>query len=220
MKFEKLSENKIRIILTIQDLTEKHIDFHSFMSNTIESQDILLDMLEEAKREIGFDPEDSNLKIEALAMADTNFIFTITKLSPEIEKEKTAKRKLTIKRKSLTPSTTQAVYIFYSFDDFCSFLHFLETRNLLIYSHKIADSILLYSYKNYYYLLMNHVHPEIMDMIKFYTGITEFAKYVTNSKLFASKLRECGTLVMQNNAFEIGVAHFINKSNKRLLDNG
>ena len=55
VKFEKLSDNKIRIILSIQDLTEKHIDFHSFMANTIESQDILLDMLEEAKKESGFD---------------------------------------------------------------------------------------------------------------------------------------------------------------------
>jgi len=96
MKFEKLNENKIRIILTIQDLNEKHIDFHSFMFNTIESQDILLDMLEEAKKETGFDPEDFNLKIEALAMADTNFIFTITKISPDHEKDNALKKKFTI----------------------------------------------------------------------------------------------------------------------------
>ena len=65
MKFEKLNENKIRVTLTIQDLVEKEIDFHIFMSNPIESQHILLDMLEEAKKETGFDPEDSNLKVEA-----------------------------------------------------------------------------------------------------------------------------------------------------------
>ena len=51
MKFEKLSDNKIRIILSITDLVEKDIDFHVFMSNTIESQDILLDMLDEAKKQ-------------------------------------------------------------------------------------------------------------------------------------------------------------------------
>ena len=94
MKFEKLSENKIRVTLTIQDLDEKEIDFHVFMSNPIQSQSILLDMLEEAKKEVGFDPEDYNLKIEALSLADTNFIFTITKVIPEIEKNKTAKRNL------------------------------------------------------------------------------------------------------------------------------
>ena len=49
MKFEKLNENKIRITLTIQDLAEKEIDFHVFMSNSAEAQDVLLDMLEQAK---------------------------------------------------------------------------------------------------------------------------------------------------------------------------
>ena len=108
MKFEKLSDNKIQITLTIQDLVEKDIDFHVFMSNPIESQHILLDMLEEAKKETGFDPEDSNLKVEALSMADTSFIFTITKIDSE-EKAKTNKKKFAVKRKSVT-SSSQSVY--------------------------------------------------------------------------------------------------------------
>ena len=43
MKFEKLSENKIT--LTSQDLKDKNIDFHSFMSNTLEKQDLFWDIL-------------------------------------------------------------------------------------------------------------------------------------------------------------------------------
>lgn len=207
MKFEKLSENKIRITLSIQDLAEKEIDFHVFMSNSIESQDILLDMLEQAKKETGFDPENYNLKIEALAMADTNFVFTITKEIPE-EKVKLPKKKFTIKRKSLNPSSTQAVYTFSSFDDYCSFLHFLLESNLLNDIVHIADSILLYQYKEKYYLLMNGIHSEVVNKLRFYTAITEFAKYVTNSKIFASKLLECGNLIMKNNAIEIGLKHF------------
>ena len=35
MKFEKLSENKIKITLTSQDLKDKNIDFQSFMSNPL-----------------------------------------------------------------------------------------------------------------------------------------------------------------------------------------
>ena len=208
MKFEKLSENKIRITLTIQDLAEKKIDFHVFMSNSIESQDILLDMLEEAKKETGFDPENYNLRIEALAMADTSFIFTITKEIPE-EKTKLPKKKFTIKRKSLNPSSTQAIYSFATFDDFCLFLQFLNETKLLTDVALIADSIMLYQYKGKYYLLMDSIHSEVVNKLKFYTSITEFAKYVTNSKLFASKLVECGNLIMGNNALEIGFTHFV-----------
>ena len=207
MKFEKLNENKIRITLTIQDLAEKEIDFHVFMSNSAEAQDVLLDMLEQAKKETGFDPEDYNLKVEALVMADTNFIFTITKLPPE-EKSKISKRKFTVKRKNIVPSSTQAVYWFNSFDDFNDFLVFLSKNTLFNYK-KLAKSITLYEYKEKYYLLMNNINTEFIDKIKFYTCITEFAKCVTNSKVFASKLKECGTLIMKNNALEIGFKHFV-----------
>ena len=207
MKFEKLNENKIRITLTIQDLAEKEIDFHVFMSNSAEAQDVLLDMLEQAKKETGFDPEDYNLKVEALVMADTNFIFTITKLPPE-EKSKISKRKFTVKRKNIVPSPTQAVYCFNSFDDFNDFLVFLSKNTLFNYK-KLAKSITLYEYKEKYYLLMNNINTEFIDKIKFYTCITEFAKCVTNSKVFASKLKECGTLIMKNNALEIGFKHFV-----------
>lgn len=208
MKFEKINENKIRITLTIQDLTEKEIDFHVFMSNSIESQDILLDMLEEAKKETGFDPENYNLKIEALAMADTNFIFTITKEVPE-EKTKLSKKKFTVRRKTLSPSSTQAIYSFNTFDDFCCFLQFLKESRLLENVALIADSTTLYQYKEKYYLLMDSIHSEIINKLKFYTSITEFAKYVTNSRIFASKLAEFGTLIMENNALEIGLTHFV-----------
>ena len=211
MKFEKLSENKIRVTLTMQDLYEKEIDFHVFMSNPIQSQSILLDMLEEAKKEVGFDPEDYNLKIEALSLADTNFIFTITKIIPEIERPKTTKKKFTVKKKSLNPSSTQAVYNFRSFDDFCCFLQLLEKSNLLTFAEKVAHSISLYRYKENYYLLMEHISPEIVNKIKFYANITEFAKYITNSKVFASKLKECGTLMIKNNALQIGCKYFISK---------
>ena len=142
MKFEKLSDNKIQITLTIQDLVEKDIDFHVFMSNPIESQHILLDMLEEAKKETGFDPEDSNLKVEALSMADTSFIFTITKIDSE-EKVKTNKKKFAVKRKSVT-SSSQSVYCFNQFDDYCNFLAFLNNSNLLSCAKNMAKSISLY----------------------------------------------------------------------------
>lgn len=215
MKIEKLSENKVRITLTIQDLAEKEIDFHVFMSNSIESQSILLDMLEEAKKETGFDPEDYNLKIEALAMADTSFIFTITKVIPDCEKSKeklkTSKKKFVIKRKSVSPNSTQAVYCFYSFEDFCNFVSFLDEGKLLEHTKEIAENISLYYYKDNYYLLMNNIKPEVFNKTKFYTGITEFGKYITNSKVFVSKLKECGNILMKNNALEMGFKYFVSR---------
>lgn len=210
MKFEKLNENKIKITLSVQDLVEKEIDFHIFMSDPIESQSILIDMLEEAKKETGFDPEDYNLKVEALAMADTNFIFTITKIVPD-EKSKPSRKKFTIKRKNLNYNSTQAIYSFNSFDDFCTFLAFLNENNLYNFINNLATHISLYEYREKYYLILNNINFEISDKIKFYANITEFAKYVTNPIIFSSKLKECGNLIMDNNALEIGFKHFVVK---------
>jgi len=209
MKFEKLNDNKIRITLSIQDLAEKEIDFHVFMSDPIESQNILIDMLEEAKKQTGFDPEDYNLKVEALAMADTNFVFTITKVLPDIEKPKLARKKFTVKRKSFSPSCSDVIYCFNTFDDYCGFLCFLSENKIHDFINDIADSVCLYFYKNEYYLVLSGVHLEVINKLKFFIEIVEFSKNVTNSKPFASKLKESGSLIMDNNALEIGLKHFV-----------
>lgn len=68
MQIEKLNENKIRITLNLDDLKENNIDLHSFMSNSIESQDLFYNMLDKAEKEVGFETKDYKLMIEALAV--------------------------------------------------------------------------------------------------------------------------------------------------------
>ena len=75
MRIEKLTDNKIRIVLNLEDLKENNIDFHSFMSNSIESQDLFLDMLAKAEKEIGFQTLNCKLMIEAIATSDRSFCF-------------------------------------------------------------------------------------------------------------------------------------------------
>ena len=87
MKIEKITENKIRIILSLSDLEEEHIDLHSFMSNSAESQALFCNLLNKAEKEVGFNTKDYKLMIEAIAVPEGNFILTITRL-PEKEKSK------------------------------------------------------------------------------------------------------------------------------------
>ena len=127
MRFEKLNEDKIRITLSHDDLVKKDIDFHSFMSNSIESQALFFDMLEEAEKEIGFVTKDYLICIEALAMAGGDFILTVTRTLPERSKlrEKTSRKKVHIKRKNYNnTSNMQVIYLFSNFDDFCLFVQF------------------------------------------------------------------------------------------------
>ena len=120
MKFEKLSENKIKITLSMRDLEENEIDFHEFMFNSLETQDLFLDMLEEAEEKIGFKTRNCKVKIEALALTEDEFVLTITKFPSDAVKTKlyvTPKRKIKSKRKTPNMTLSYLIYQFNSFDD-------------------------------------------------------------------------------------------------------
>ncbi len=208
MKFEKLNENKIRITLSNQDLIEKNIDFNSFMSNSIETQDLFLDMLEEAEEKVGFITKDHQIKIEALAMADGDFVVTITRFEKKDEKDISSiskNKKVKVKRKSNTLKSENLVYSFNTFDDFCLFASFVgDIKNF----NNIAKTILLYTYNSQYYLVFSKLNLEHPYIKKFYTLITEFGTYINNSDLFSYKLSERGKVVFKNNAIRLCHKYF------------
>jgi len=80
MKIEKLNENKIRIIFNNKDLEENNIDLHSFMSNSIETQTLFLDLLDEADKKLGFNTDNHKIAIEILSLNNNSFVLTITRL--------------------------------------------------------------------------------------------------------------------------------------------
>ena len=220
MKFEKLSENKIRITLTAGDLKDKDINFHDFMSNPLETQDLFLDILEKAKEQVGFNTTDYRVKIEALAMIDGDFVVNVTRMS-DMEKEKALpdtgllKKKFTVRKKSLTSKSQKAIYKFDTFDDYCYFVQYLS-KNKLSKAHTIAEEIVVYIYKNEYYLILQNIHAEDKNLSKFYSSITEFATYINNSNLLISKLEECGNIIIKNNALKTSLKHFNPKAKTKV----
>lgn len=206
MRFEKINNDKIRITLNHDDLAKKDIDFHSFMANSIESQDLFLDCLKEAEKEIGFVTKNYSLRIEALAIPSSgDFILTITRSLPEQHKKLTKKKIHTVKNKN-NINFTQAVYRFLTFDDYCRFVSYLK-KNCFKTSN-IADSILLYEYKNIYYLVFYNLNFSYPYLKKLLYSITEFSELVNESSLFIRKLFENGNIIMKNNAFKITMKYF------------
>lgn len=205
MRFEKLEEDKIRITLTHEDLVKKDIDFHSFMSNSMESQELFFDMLEEAEKEIGFITKDYVIRIEALAMAGGNFVLTVTRSLPEKVKSNTRK-KVHIKRKRANVEEADVIYSFSTFEDFCSFATFFKKQHFKTVN--LAEKVLLYKYQHTYYLALNGINVGFSDLKKLFSSITEFATFVSHSKAFSAKLSESGKLVLKHNALNIGMKHF------------
>ena len=101
MKIEKLTENKIRIILKRDDFKDKKININEILLTTSESQKLFLEILNKAEKEVDFDTTGHKLLIEAYSETSDIFIFTITKyLEKEITEEKNNKKILSIRKRT------------------------------------------------------------------------------------------------------------------------
>ena len=205
MKIEKLNEDKIRITLNLEELKNKNVDFHSFMSNPIETQSFFLDMLDEAEREIGFSTENYRIAIEALAMSNGNFIFTVTRIQ---EQNKFTKKKLHIKKKieTLGKSNT-SIFEFENFEDFCDFCNYLNNSIFVTIKDYIKSNI-LYKYNEKYYLVFKNNKIEPIVFNSFCASMSEFSKSIRNAETFENKLKEYGTILVKTNAIKTGLKYF------------
>ncbi|MGN1271361.1 MAG: adaptor protein MecA [Clostridia bacterium] len=195
MKIEKLTENKIRITLNLNDLEEEHIDLHSFMSNSPESQALFYNLLSQAEKEVGFYTKDYKLMIEAIAIPEGNFILTITRL-PEKEQ---SKRQVKIKRKTSTVNEGLVIYSFNSFDDYCEFCKYLSLH-LKSENYLKLKKVSLCLYNSKYYLCI-HINKSNLPIVKAINcEISEFGNSVNNPDLFERKLLEYGKVIFKTNA--------------------
>ena len=206
MKIEQLTDNKIRFIFNLKDLEENNIDYHSFMANSIETQDLFLNMLDKAEKEIGFSTKNYKLMLEAIATSDGNFILTVTRLSQEVEKS--SPKKVQIKRKSNKPSKSLTIYKFDSFDCFCDFCTYLNTSPLKDLISKLKNSK-LYKYNENYYLSFYNINISLEKLKSLHLLITEFASFSNNTDLFERKLLEYGKIIIKSNAINTCIKHFV-----------
>ena len=154
MKIEKLTDNKIRIVLNIDELTEKNIDFLSLTKHTDETQKLYKKILKRAEKEVGFHSDDCKLLIEAFVSSDGFFIITFTKLVPSEDTPIGIPCKLKIKKKPKSTTFNCITYEFKTLDDFYSFCTYLKNLNNNTIISDFLKNISLYGYKEKYYLLL------------------------------------------------------------------
>ena len=205
MKIEKLTENKIRIIVNSYDLENKNLDFKALLSRTLDSQGFFLDMLEKAKTEVGFNTDGCKILVEAFSTTDEYLIFTITKYVDKSNTQ-TGKRPK-VKMKNLNISATKAIYKLDNFDVFCDLCTYLNNNFSNI--TKISKCSSLYLYNNNYYLLIrnNNISKDIMQ--NFYISISEFLSMANLSSNFENKLFEHGKAIIKNNAILTDIKYFV-----------
>ena len=178
MKIEKITENKIRILVKSEDIHEKDIDLHTIMTKAIEQpQGFFLEMLNKAESEVGFNTDGYKLLIEAYSSPDEDLVFTITKyLDVESNARNKASANNTIDRKKVVPR---------------------KKRMSLLPKNRIT-----------YYLIIGELSERSIGDRNLFAAFSEFGKITSYSPTFQSKLQEHGRRIMGHNALNKGIKYF------------
>ncbi|MCR4435266.1 MAG: adaptor protein MecA [Clostridiales bacterium] len=208
MKIEKISENKIKVTISLNDLEERNIDLNSLNYNSPATQELFWDMMEQAEVQYGFNAADSQICVEAIPDSEDGFIITITKIDEDGDfesiqkyiKNKYRNTDVRVKRKSRRLYSTIMIYSFSKFEDLC-----MLTENIrLLYK---GDSS-LYKYKNTYYLILTRNSLNTVNTKAFELMLSEYGKKVSNTSFYEGFLSEHGTQIIEYDALEIINSYF------------
>lgn len=185
MKFEKLNDTKIKIILSLEDIESNNLSIDNVLSNSTDSQKLLDTIISKAETELDFKPEDSQLLVEAVAPSDDECIFTITKLLNN--------------NKGYCQHSNSFIFSFDCFEDFISLCSFLNNLSYLCLKEISKDFSLIYYNKKYYLKFVESEYSTIViDYIK--TLFREFGKDVSLSTGINGILNEYGKVLFPKDA--------------------
>ncbi len=189
MKIEKLSDNKIKITLDVNDLKTRNIDAKSFIYNSPESQDLFWDVMQEAETRYGFSVEESMVYVEAHVNNNGLFTLIVTKTAPSqsapVAKQKKSNINFKLRRKETNPSLNNSIFKFNNLESLIDYAKIAKDYEL--------GGNALYSYNNSYYL-----YAEAMPN----NSILEYANKENNFNLIKSKINEYGKILYSVDALQ------------------
>lgn len=193
MQIEKINENKLEVIINIEDLNRKNISLQSFMSNSTQNDDLLFEILNLAKDKVGFNLKNCEIIVESFSIpSKSSFILVVTRIPKQNEFIKLAPIATLYKSLSLA---TSVLCSFDNFEDFCMFCKSIN-RKVIIQSS-------LFLLNNTYYLYIKF--KRIKDVKPIVSSVLEFA-----SAFFFNKfLDKNAKLLIRNCALEKSKKYFV-----------
>lgn len=201
MRFEKISNDIIKVNVSTKDLVDNHINSKEVMSNPSESQSLFLVVLEQAEKDIGFITNDYSLRVETIALADGTFTLTITR----------SKENDNFNSEDYEYDELENKCLIYEFEDFDSFVDFttLIKNNKRAFNRSLIKDSRLYRYQDKYYLELININNRSRVLKNFYSLIIEFGTLIPTTDFIYKKIYEYGKTIFPTKAIKTTQDYFI-----------
>ena len=187
MQIKKINNNRLEVLIDIEDLRKNNISWNTFMSTFIEKQNIYAYILNNACRRLGFGINNCKIKVDSFAIISKRiFVLVITKIPKRIYKNKKYK------------NNTFFIAKFNSFKNLSAFCNSISLNTNLNTGFNTNSDInsSLYYYKNNYYLKIKIIHMH--DYKKIFFTLKEFSEYIFSKYM----VNEDADLIIKKNAIE------------------
>ena len=173
---DKLSENKVLVVLCTKDMEDFSLDFDRLSLNDIHSRKILLRIMQIACKKSGIEMKGKSISIEALSLDGGCYLLLTV--------NEKYHRTYRVKKQDIC-----VCYYLGNSDNFLNTIEKLHKQN--VYCNKNSA----YEYCNEYYLIFDY--PSIPQKLK--RVLSEYG-HKSGGNLKASKIRENGRLICKYNA--------------------
>lgn len=201
MKIEKIDENKVKITLTLDELSQRQISLKDIEQDSNTAQDLFLDLLEESDLQEDFLMDDSQLFVEASSDNENLFIVTITKIDymPELTKYNVAKKKTRRKNSNKSAheyTVASCIYKFNTLD------RILDLSSKLKLEKAFMGTNTLYRYEDSYFIVFSPSSIKNAKFIKTFVILSEYCEQYYAADMYRTLVKEKSKLIIEKKALQ------------------
>jgi adapter protein MecA 1/2 len=189
MRVERLGQDKIRIFLTFDDLSERGIEKEDMWRDIPKVHELFNDMMEQAYHELGFEVS-GPVAVEVFALPAQGMVVIVTrgKTGTKVEKEEEYEDEVY----ELEVTLEESDLIIYSFRDF---EHMIEAAHRI--NAMLTNGGTAYFYQGKYYLVLEEME---LDQERYQKMIAILSEYGEATPTTVYVLEEYGKVIVAEDA--------------------
>lgn len=201
MRVERLTQDKVRIFLTFDDLTERGIQKDDMWRDIPKVRELFNEMMDQAYSEVGFEVS-GPVAVEVFALPAQGMVVIVTKGKMNThDDDSDFDNENDEELFELEVTLEESDFVVYRFNDFEHLIGAAKS----IHSFLFEESGTLYHYKDHYYLFLNPLELEEKIYATLIAVLSEFGEASTTTPYV---LNEYGKVIIQSNAIQILLEYF------------